>query len=566
MNPLDSENTTSVRFAVVLCISSLFVAGCSGSSDPQSTAGGPNDIAASSTDNTPVDTSNDNSSGNDVANNVEDEVSSETGTIAAQSQSTTTDESSTVSEAEATTLAPDTIPMEAVVPEDVSPVFTRVEFDIVVPVYQSNALQVRLQWGATDITASFVVDESWAIEVDFPVDTENELLITFNDGNGAITLGSFEQSFRTGTNPSESFQISADQFDTNRWDNDRDGTSNLNELIADTDPAVGLTLVQDKTYRLSWQPSENAEFYRVLENPDGLSGFNPVSDDLPLSVQKFDHRVALYKRFNASYIVQSCNARGCTDSSAQLVSGTLEEAIGYFKAGNTDFARGFGTSVALNADGNTMAVAAFGFGSSGAEGFVGDSVSVFQLNNGSWSLQATLNPGANINFLSSFGRAISFSADGNLLAIGAITENAVYVFERSNGVWQQQALVQADNSDPLDQFGIAVSLSTDGTTLAVGTPGDDSAATGVNGDQNDQSAFGAGAVYIFERFNGDWQQQAFVKASNTGDQDIFGSSLSLSLDSNTLAVGARGEHSLATGINGYQSDDSRPGAGAVYIY
>jgi len=85
-------------------------------------------------------------------------------------------------------------------------------------------------------------------------------------------------------------------------------------------------------------------------------------------------------------------------------------------------------------------------------------------------------------------------------------------------------------------------------------------------DQNDQSAFGAGAVYIFERFNGDWQQQAFVKASNTGDQDIFGSSLSLSLDSNTLAVGARGEHSLATGINGYQSDDSRPGAGAVYIY
>jgi len=103
------------------------------------------------------------------------------------------------------------------------PSLTNVDFDITVPAYQSNALQVRLQWGALDVSAAFVVDESWAFIGELPIDTENLLVVTFNDDNGAITLGSFEQTYRTGTNPSESFQITADQFNTTRWDNDGDG-------------------------------------------------------------------------------------------------------------------------------------------------------------------------------------------------------------------------------------------------------------------------------------------------------------------------------------------------------
>ena len=40
----------------------------------------------------------------------------------------------------------------------------------------------------------------------------------------------------------------------------------------------------------------------------------------------------------------------------------------------------------------------------------------------------------------------------------------------------------------------------------------------------------------------------------------------LSSDGSTLAVGVSGESSAATGINGNQADDSRFGAGAVYLY
>ena len=52
----------------------------------------------------------------------------------------------------------------------------------------------------------------------------------------------------------------------------------------------------------------------------------------------------------------------------------------------------------------------------------------------------------------------------------------------------------------------------------------------------------------------------------TGVLDLFGTRVSLSADGNTLAVGAVGERSSATGINGDQTDNSVSRAGAVYLY
>ncbi|MBT9514365.1 MAG: hypothetical protein IV104_18660, partial [Acidovorax sp.] len=55
-------------------------------------------------------------------------------------------------------------------------------------------------------------------------------------------------------------------------------------------------------------------------------------------------------------------------------------------------------------------------------------------------------------------------------------------------------------------------------------------------------------------------------ASNTGQDHWYGSSLALSADGNTLAVGAMAEASSAKGINGRQADHSAGGAGAAYVY
>ena len=80
-----------------------------------------------------------------------------------------------------------------------------------------------------------------------------------------------------------------------------------------------------------------------------------------------------------------------------------------------------------------------------------------------------------------------------------------------------------------------------------------SGATGVNGNPNDNSASGAGAAYVFVRNGTVWSQQAYLKASNTGSDDIFGGRVAVS--GNTVVVGASGEDSHATGVNGNQSDN-----------
>ncbi len=71
------------------------------------------------------------------------------------------------------------------------------------------------------------------------------------------------------------------------------------------------------------------------------------------------------------------------------------------------------------------------------------------------------------------------------------------MYTRSGTTWSQQAYVKASNTGVGDQFGHSVPLSADGSTLAVGAWFEDSAATGINGNQADNSASGAGAVYVY---------------------------------------------------------------------
>ena len=187
-----------------------------------------------------------------------------------------------------------------------------------------------------------------------------------------------------------------------------------------------------------------------------------------------------------------------------------------------------------------------------------------------------------------FGESIALSADGDTLAVGAVFEDsasrgvdgdqddfsapnagAVYVFTRISGTWSQQAYLKASNTDAADRFGYSVALSGDGDTLAVGAMSEDSAATGIDGDQDDDSIDNAGAAYIFTRRGTEWSQQAYIKASNTGgvlEGDQFGHDVALSGDGDTLAVGAISEDSAATGVGGEQDDDSASEAGAVYVY
>jgi hypothetical protein len=182
------------------------------------------------------------------------------------------------------------------------------------------------------------------------------------------------------------------------------------------------------------------------------------------------------------------------------------------------------------------------------------------------------------------GVPLALSADGSTLVVGAPGEDgqfpgveppvnesfansgAVVVLVRSGNVWVPQARIKASNVDVGDAFGTAVALSASGDTLVVGAPAEDSGAVGVGGAQGSNSLSGSGAVYVFVRTGGIWAQQAYVKASNTDSGDAFGTTVALSSDGSTLAVGAPGEASKSVGVNGSQSDNTAPGSGAVYVF
>lgn len=124
--------------------------------------------------------------------------------------------------------------------------------------------------------------------------------------------------------------------------------------------------------------------------------------------------------------------------------------------------------------------------------------------------------------------------DGDASDDSAMDSGAAHVFVRdSGGTWSQQAYLKASNTDAGDAFGYTVAVS--GNIVAIGAPGESSGAVTIAGDEDDNSAPGAGAVYIFVRDpNGHWSQEAYIKPSDTVARGGFGAAVAL--DGNTLVV------------------------------
>ncbi len=283
-------------------------------------------------------------------------------------------------------------------------------------------------------------------------------------------------------------------------------------------------------------------------------------------------------------------------STASATAGTPLSALqAYLKASNTDQFDYFGWSVAVSGD--TAVVGAYGEGSN-ATGVNGDESNnavigsgaayVFVRDGTTWTQQAYLK--ASNTGLNSNGGNVTFGGDnfgwsvavsGDTVVVGAAQEfsnatgvngdesnnaaigsGAAYVFVRNGTTWTQQAYLKASNTGANDNFGWSVAVS--GDTVVVGANGEDSNATGVNGDEGDSDAVFSGAAYVFVRNGTTWTQQAYLKASNTAWFHDFGVSVAVSGD--TVVVGADGEDSNATGINGDESNHAAGSSGAAYVF
>jgi len=100
-----------------------------------------------------------------------------------------------------------------------------------------------------------------------------------------------------------------------------------------------------------------------------------------------------------------------------------------------------------------------------------------------------------------YGYSVAIS--GDTIIVGANRDDlpglsragSVYVYRFVAGSWEHEDHLTAPDIAADDRFGTSVAI--DGDTLVVGAFNEDSNATGINGDQSDNSAYESGAVYIF---------------------------------------------------------------------
>ena len=201
-----------------------------------------------------------------------------------------------------------------------------------------------------------------------------------------------------------------------------------------------------------------------------------------------------------------------------------------------------GSSVSISSDGNTVAIGAH---YNEGNGYHAGHVRIYNYNGTTWAQLGADIDGEAASNLS--GKSVSLSADGNIVAIGANFNegngnNAGHVrIYAYNGTSWVQLGADIDGEETGDQFGYSVSLSADGNTVAIGAP------------YNDGNVYNAGHVRIYT-YNGTSWAQLGADIDGEDTSDLSGSSVSLSADGNTVAIGA------------YQNGGTASDAGHVRIY
>ena len=188
-----------------------------------------------------------------------------------------------------------------------------------------------------------------------------------------------------------------------------------------------------------------------------------------------------------------------------------------------------GVSVSLSSDGLTLAV-----GSPFDNDYIG-ATWIFKKTGSTWNQVTKL---VGTGYVGSFtnqvqqGSSVSLSSDGLALAVGGSGDDdsigATWIFKSTSGTWNQVTkLVGTGYVGASASQGCSVSLSSDGLTLAVGGYGANNS---------------IGATWIFKNTSGTWNQVTkLVGTGYVGPKVYQGSSVSLSSDGLTLAVGGWGD-------------------------
>ena len=205
----------------------------------------------------------------------------------------------------------------------------------------------------------------------------------------------------------------------------------------------------------------------------------------------------------------------------------------------TDFS---GRAVSLSSNGNIVAI---GANSNSENGSSSGHVRVYKNVNGVWEqIGSDIDGKEQSAFL---GTSVSLSSDGNIIAIGApyqqnISSKFGYVsiYRNNNNAWEQIGS-DINGEASANEFGKSISLSSDGNILAIGAPYD-----------NNNNGTVAGQVKIYKNNNNVWEQ---IGSNINGEKGYFNSGTSISLSSNGSIVGIGAPGNYTRFGNNYQNGD-----------
>ena len=211
-----------------------------------------------------------------------------------------------------------------------------------------------------------------------------------------------------------------------------------------------------------------------------------------------------------------------------------------------------GRHLSISNDGSILAIGSDGSSSAG-------SVSVYEYSSGSWTQL-----GVDITGESSSDQAFvtSISGDGSIVAIGGygndgVGSNAghVRVYKYLSGSNQWTQLGSDIDGTHMSRSGYSVALSDDGSIVAIG------AYIGMSDSNTD-----TGYVKVYEYISGSWTQAGdAIDGTTAGDH--FGTSVAISADGETVAVGARLAHAGNVSDSGHVKvyGNSSSGGGSTNV-
>ena len=248
----------------------------------------------------------------------------------------------------------------------------------------------------------------------------------------------------------------------------------------------------------------------------------------PGSPANFGWSVALHQDTLVVTALDGGDYQGTGEAYIFVRSGTtwsLQATLG----GDSNNMDGFGYRASVHGD-----TAAIGAWHDDDQGGNAGAVHIFVRNGTTWTREAKLYSN-DIDINDHFGRSVVI--EGDTLAVNAMLDlnpaglyaGNAYIFVRENGIWVEQAKLEASDGNGADNMGVSLDLN--GDYVIAGALGDD-----VPGGEN------RGSAYVFRRNNCNWLEDAKLEPGEVSDNMQFGEDVTIQGD--VAVIGAAGDEDL----------------------